>query len=59
MKWIDINKRKPEIGSIVMVYIDKNYRGHNPSNYAFCQYSKYGFDMARVTHWKPLPEPPK
>ena len=59
MSWISVEDELPAIDSTIMVYIDKNHRSHNPIHYAFCKYTKYGFDLSRVTHWQPLPEPPK
>ena len=58
-EWISVEFKKPEISDIVMVYIDKNHLGHNPTNYAFCEYTKYGFELSRVTHWMSLPSPPE
>lgn len=59
MNWISVKDKLPEINQNVMVFIDRNHINHNPIDFAFCTYTKYGFSLSRVTHWKPLPEPPK
>lgn len=56
-EWISVEDRLPEIGVYVMVFLGK--QGHNPTTYNFCQYTKFGFHLSNVTHWMPLPEPPK
>lgn len=62
--WISVTKRVPEIDEEVMVCC------HNKLYY-LCEYSGMGvyhaydeleekwYKVERVTHWMPLPEPPK
>ncbi len=57
MSWISVEERLPELGEYVMVYSSR--RIHNPIHFDFCKFTKYGFDVSNVTHWQPLPEPPK
>jgi len=57
MKWIDLNERKPEEGQTVLIHIPI-YSG---PTYAVAQYSPELLSSLwdLVTHWMPLPEPPK
>ncbi|MCP4987558.1 MAG: DUF551 domain-containing protein [Colwellia sp.] len=57
MEWIDRDKRLPEIGDFCLVYMER--RGSSQTNTVSTQFTKYGFERANVTHWMPLPEPPK
>ena len=59
MEWISIKERKPEPWVLVLVYHSGSGRvrisemfGSKPE---FALESMYG----KVTHWMPLPEPPK
>jgi hypothetical protein len=63
MKWISVNDRMPEDGQEVIIYSEggKVEAGVYYSN-------EFGFDyydvsirdiIVNVTHWMPLPEPPK
>lgn len=63
-KWISVEDRLPEIGTVVL-----GYAKHNPfSAYEVMLVRNLGngFEMIRyheyatsITHWMPLPEPPK
>ncbi|MFV5476988.1 DUF551 domain-containing protein [Acinetobacter baumannii] len=57
MGWISCEDRLPEIGSYVFVYL--SYRGFQEVPYMVTQFNKYGFNISNVTHWMPLPAPPK
>lgn len=68
MKWINVKKKMPPIGCEVLVYrkgyypsvqIDTQnvYRGAN--NCAIFQNGCNPGEVLEVTHWMPLPEPPK
>lgn len=55
MKWINA-KNEPEIGQYCIVHMEK--QGFSATNKAVCQFTKYGFDLACVTHWMPVPSDP-
>lgn len=62
MEWIGVEGRKPEYGEPVLVY----YAGDGiepPRVYISWWVYNLGFLLERVygsvTHWMPLPEPPK
>jgi hypothetical protein len=57
--WISVNERLPENGRRVMV-IDK----HENQTVAWCEHGRFWpdnlqFSPSMITHWQPLPEPPK
>ncbi len=72
MKWIDVNKKQPELkddsilahfetGSIETVHIEDWFKpitsGHDEINgYTTTQW--YLVASPTITHWMPLPEPP-
>ena len=63
-KWISVEERLPEPGQGVLVYDDCEYMSvadythdkHFPTVYEFHVNGEY---EPGVTHWMPLPEPPK
>lgn len=55
--WIPCSERMPEVGSTIMVYMDKPQ--HSSTDYAITTFDKYGFSRAKVTHWMPLPAAPQ
>ena len=55
--WILVSERMPEVGSTIMVHMDNPQ--YSATDYAIATYDKYGFSRAKVTHWQPLPAPPK
>ncbi len=63
-KWISVEERLPEPGQGVLVYDDCGYMSvadythdkHFPTVYEFHVNGEY---EPGVTHWMPLPEPPK
>jgi len=57
MEWISVEEQMPEIGSYVFVYLSE--RGFQEVPYVVTKFDKYGFNLSNVTHWMPLPEPPK
>ena len=57
MEWIDVNKELPNIDDLCLVYMKR--RGNSQTHTVTTQFTKYGFERASVTHWMPLPEPPK
>lgn len=56
-EWISVDEKLPEIDSYVIVY--QNKKIFSSTNERIVQYTKYGFDVGKVTHWIPLPPPPK
>lgn len=63
MKWISVKERLPEHSQAVMVYIAD--RGSVMLTHFFGDFAlarvgvESGFSDHGVTHWMPLPEPPK
>ena len=61
-KWIPVTERLPEKNTSVLVYYK---HGRNIFWYdgkdGFCDIDEYGMNVPdnTVTHWMPLPEPPK
>lgn len=63
MEWISVEERLPEKGRVVLVYISD--RKSIMLTHFFDDFSlvrvgmESGFSGHGVTHWMPLPEPPK
>ncbi len=57
LEWISVKDRLPEAGSYVLAYLDFGY-GYSITTSI---YIKNGFVTGEkdVTHWMPLPQPPK
>ena len=67
-RWIPVEERLPELqnwgASKLVLGIVQNESGYTPPNPCFCVYlgnQKWRIRgrMATITHWMPLPEPPK
>lgn len=67
MEWISVKDRLPEEGDWILMYIS-NYRGVDNFRAGMYFKDKDGYDwlsaanlfgQPTVTHWQPLPEPPK
>lgn len=65
-RWIPVTERLPESGKFVLLFYAKTNR--NPTQFAknTMAVGRYEYGMflvegcaAQVTHWMPLPEPPK
>jgi hypothetical protein len=57
-EWISVNERLPAVGETVLIY----YRYHDQQSIVTARFVNggfIGFWDADVTHWQPLPEPPK
>lgn len=67
--WISVNERLPQQGLDVLFYVPTLKNGRkgidygcldDGSNGVLCFVgTDYGFDLPSVTHWQPLPKPPK
>ena len=55
-KWIPVTERLPERGQEVIAYSGNIL---SPTVFAYCFWSKDYDTWVHVTHWMPLPEPPK
>jgi hypothetical protein len=55
-KWIPVSERLPEQGQEVIVYSGGVLK---PTVFACQFWNKHYDSWARITHWMPLPEPPK
>lgn len=57
-EWISVTERLPEVGEVVIICTDKNfvYAGELIGDTWFLDNDSW---TATVTHWMPLPEPPK
>ena len=55
MEWISIDERTPNNYEAVLVYFDN---GKNPGIDIFTWNDKW-YKPNSITHWMPLPEPPK
>ena len=55
-KWIPVTERLPEQGQEVIVY-DGGVAG--PKVFAYHCWNKDYSSWVRITHWMPMPEPPK
>ena len=56
MKWIPVTERLPEQGQEVIVYDGGVLK---PKVFCYLFWNPNYDIWARVTHWMPLPEPPK
>ena len=55
-EWIPVSERLPEQGQEVIVYSGGVLK---PTVFASQFWNKHYDSWARITHWMPLPEPPK
>lgn len=71
-KWISVKDGLPEIGEIVLAYVDelrliirakivdaKDYRGERRIDWARVDPDTFFLSCYTITHWMPLPEPPE
>lgn len=60
--WISIEDRLPNAGDTVLAYVKHNYSDDGFRAYRVYEFDEYFLGMGNlceVTHWQPLPEPPK
>lgn len=62
MSWIDIKDQKPQ-GSVLVMLERKVSHNYIHTAYYCDDFAiiggRFAFDIPNVTHWQPLPEPPK
>lgn len=71
-RWTSVEERLPEIGEIVLAYVDelgliirakiadaKDYRGERRIDWARVDQDPFFLSCYTITHWMPLPGPPK
>ena len=58
-KWIPVTKRLPKDGDTVLTYYQDGKVRVIQNNGGFPMVLSNELDWVRVTHWMPLPEPPK
>ena len=59
-KWIPVSERLPEEDEGVVLVYSGDVEPAIMSGNIFLEYDKYeGWEINNVTHWMPLPEPPK
>lgn len=56
-EWISVEDRLPDENTHVFAYLSD--RGFQEVPYLVTKFDRYGFNISNVTHWQPLPEPPK
>ena len=59
VKWISVNEGLPEEDTRVLVYLDRNANPYTFFDTDRLKNGKWVRWNKRVTHWMPLPEPPK
>lgn len=59
MTWIDINEQKPEHGSVILVMLSEGVVRTSYFNIKFQDRTGRPWVGCKVTHWMPLPDPPK
>ena len=63
--WISIKDRLPNHGDYVLVYFDSYkhgdimYSSWYSQEHGFIGNDKIHIDNSKITHWQPLPQPPK
>ena len=55
-KWISVHERMPEEGVSVLTYKPYSYF---PISIDSCYNGQFSVTLYAITHWMPLPEPPK
>ena len=59
-KWIHVSERLPDENEGVVLVYDGGVEPAIVDGDIFLEYDKYeGWEINNVTHWMPLPEPPK
>lgn len=59
-KWISVKERLPENGQLVWTYSDDKQSSYGMMlRHGVWEVIRDGCELVEVTHWMPLPEPPK
>jgi hypothetical protein len=58
-KWVSVDDELPNDGEEVLMYMNDGAVMSDIKCHSGRYSNKYGFERSRVTHWMPLPEPPK
>lgn len=62
-EWISVNEKLPEHGQFVLVFVREGIMTVVRADVSKCNYIFMTQDLRhqvfKVTHWMPLPEPPK
>ena len=67
MKWIKFEQKKPPINTPVLIWVAEDFNCHEIGEWngklsGHCNGWETNSDLAKyrkITHWMPLPEPPK
>ena len=57
--WVSVDDELPDEGEEVLMYMNDGAVMSDIKCHSGRYSNKYGFERSRVTHWMPLPEPPK
>lgn len=58
-EWISVKDRLPDIGIEVLVYLSSYNGGSIRTDQRYTNQSWMWYEDYDITHWMPLPEPPK
>ena len=65
MEWISVKDRLPDDETPILLKLEKEilksnmHSGYYKEGKPFIVASVFAFDAPKITHWMPLPEPPK
>ena len=56
-EWVKCSEHLPSTRGVFLVRMNSVI--HDGPKYAVTDFGEYGFERSKVTHWMPLPDPPK
>ena len=56
-EWVKCSEHLPSTRGVFLVRMNSVI--HDGPKYAVADFGEYGFERSKVTHWMPLPQPPK